>query len=776
MERQRFEPTWPFLCVLAGLFVLSATSPQAWRRAVENPSIGAGLGLEAPSAAPAGEPDTLPDFLAEIVPLARASAEVTKAQWKSPAEPVLKETVEPIGRFETIHPAPKIASRVVDVPVPAAEPGSAVLPSRGVPNPESENQPAAGEWLPVPSLIGPMPMAAGASFDPLVLPVRRPDFAGDADGEIIVSDIWPEPQSLFAMLDELAWDCDTGPWARELARSVRSLGRAVSDRSPRSEAILAGMYDLGVEADRLAAGLSDRDMASRVLRAEHAFGRRLDIWRRVIVPGKPLSAAWKVVDPTSGRSINAAELLRRLDRYESTGLCADARPVAEICRILDGATGEDEQTLNQRLQTHYRNANLRIAVTGSLLNELVPEREPEKMRVRDTVLGRPVYGHSTNRSEVALRLIPDPDRLRMALEVEGQISSQTTTNAGPATFHSNSNSAYRAWREMELGTFGIRVWPTKVAVNNDMWLRAWETSLDGVPLVGALAHGMARNQHERQMPEADREVESKVASRVKRQFDEESLARLEKLSDVLDRRVFQPLERMSLEPVTVSAETTEERIVTRLRLATDDQLGSSTPRPEAPVDSLLSLQAHQSALNNVLEQLELDGDTFTLAQLRKHLADKLNRPEMAEKTGDEDDIEIAFAEHDAVNVQLVDGQVVLTLSVKSLGASSRRWFDFQVRVFFQPEVEGRTARLARDGVIQLIGSMNMRSQIALRGIFSKTFHKDRPLVITPEAFETDPRYAQTAITQLAIDDGWVGFALGPLRPESQVARAGGTVK
>ena len=49
----------------------------------------------------------------------------------------------------------------------------------------------------------------------------------------------------------------------------------------------------------------------------------------------------------------------------------------------------------------------------------------------------------------------------------------------------------------------------------------------------------------------------------------------------------------------------------RLRLASDHQLSGHTPRPRAMAGSLASLQVHESLLNNVLEQLRLEGRTMT---------------------------------------------------------------------------------------------------------------------------------------------------------------------
>ena len=65
----------------------------------------------------------------------------------------------------------------------------------------------------------------------------------------------------------------------------------------------------------------------------------------------------------------------------------------------------------------------------------------------------------------------------------------------------------------------------------------------------------------------------------------------------------------------IAAQTTVDRAIMRLRLAGDEQVGSHTPRPQAPADSLASVQIHESVLRNVVERLNLDGRTFTLPQL-----------------------------------------------------------------------------------------------------------------------------------------------------------------
>ena len=109
---------------------------------------------------------------------------------------------------------------------------------------------------------------------------------------------------------------------------------------------------------------------------------------------------------------------------------------------------------------------MRIAVTADLLNRIMPKREPEYAPVRDNIQGAQVRGQSLMASEVAVRLIPDPHRVRLSLEVNGEVASLTRSTAGPATFFSDNESSYIARKPMEITLRGISMGETQVAVDN----------------------------------------------------------------------------------------------------------------------------------------------------------------------------------------------------------------------------------------------------------------------------------------------------------------------
>jgi hypothetical protein len=462
--------------------------------------------------------------------------------------------------------------------------------------------------------------------------------------------------------------------------------------------------------------------------------------------------------------IELAELLEHLERYEKSGLGSDARMLAMDCLQLNQLAGDDQRRLAQRLEVNYRNANLRVAVTEELLDRLMPEQEPQHARVRESVLGNLVKGQSMTFTKVGVQMVPDRNHVRLALEVTGRVVSLTSSTTGPVTFYNDSTSTYTARKLLEFDLKGLRPSPTEVSVRSNSRVRKLQTSFDGIPLVGGLIRQVARSQRAKKDGEIGRELGQKVGLKVRRRIDSAADERVGQVSERLQKNIIGPLEALRLAPTLIDAETTEHRFTVRLRLAGEDQLGSHTPRPRAPSDSLVSIQVHETAINNTLQRLALDGRTFTLPELSRHVASQFNRAPFWEIDPANENVVITFARQDAVRVGLRDGRVVLDLAITKLSKSPRSWKDFAIRVFYQPRLSGRSARLVRDGTIELRGErISTGAQIALRAIFAKTFSRRRPWKLTPERIATDEKFADLAVTQFAIEDGWLGVAMGPQR-------------
>lgn len=492
--------------------------------------------------------------------------------------------------------------------------------------------------------------------------------------------------------------------------------------------------------------------------------------QRFFISSGPVAALRTELRRLTAEPVSSATLLEHLEQYEQSRQSADALLLARDYQSLNVSRDKQCRELGQQIELNYRNANLRLAVSGELLNRLMPKRTPEAAPVYDSVLGVPVRGRSLTSTQLAIKLLPDASRVRLALEATGQVDSVTNATSGPATFYNRGTAYYTARKAMELDLRGIRLDSTDVDVQNHVQLQGVETDFDGVPLIGPLANRIARTQHEMSRDAADREVRAKVAYQARRRIDAEATAQLTNFAHRFQGRVLAPLYNLALEPMMIGAETTDQRLVMRIRLAGDEQVGSHTPRPEAPGDSLASVQTHESAINNALENLNLDGRTLTLPELSKHVANRFCLPEPWDVDPENGDVMITFAAHDAIRVQCQDGQMILTMALARLSKGRTHWKDFQARVFFRPQANGLSAELVRNGTIHLIGPrLGVTSRIALQGVFEKTFPRKTNWNLMPDRLLTSPELASAAITQFVIDDGWIGVALGP-KPATSTAR------
>jgi hypothetical protein len=306
-------------------------------------------------------------------------------------------------------------------------------------------------------------------------------------------------------------------------------------------------------------------------------------------------------------------------------------------------------------------------------------------------------------------------------------------------------------------------------------LSGLRTDFDSVPLLGSFAQSIARSQYDQRREDARREVEWRVSRQASEELQRQATPKLERLAQGWREHVVKPLNRFHLRPTIMSQATGEQRIAMRYRLAGDNQLGGHTARPRAPGDSLLSLQIHESAINNALESFALDGRTFELRSLYDALAERLGKPDLKAPDDVPEEVLVTFAEEDCLRVRLDNGKAQVMLSIKELTADDKRWQNLVIHAEYQPATSGLNAQLARIEAVQVAGDrLSTKSQVTLKAIFSRMFTRNRQVRLMPEKIAKDRRLTDLHISQLVIEDGWLGLAVGTKRvaakPDSGTAK------
>jgi hypothetical protein len=308
---------------------------------------------------------------------------------------------------------------------------------------------------------------------------------------------------------------------------------------------------------------------------------------------------------------------------------------------------------------------------------------------------------------------------------------------------------------------GVLLQPASINVESHNRLLGVTTDADWIPLFGSIARDRAKQEYRARQSRAKAHVEAKVASEATHAIDEETREAVERVERQLRERIIDRLAPYGVKVTPVELTTQHGRVVARLRLASDEQAGSHTPRPRALSDSLASAQIHESALTNAAVGLDLDGQRFTAAELAEHFRKKFPK---ADEQGDEKeyrDTEFQFAEEDAVRVQIEDGRVEVTLSMASVEVDGRRMSDFRVHAFYAPVVNGLQAELVRDGSLGIEGRLSSGSRARLHNVFNSVLPPERTLSIVRLEYPSDARLAGLMITQMVLEDGWLGVAVGP---------------
>ncbi len=489
------------------------------------------------------------------------------------------------------------------------------------------------------------------------------------------------------------------------------------------------------------------------------------------VERESINALEAVVRRWAVAPVDYASLLGQLERQESDAIDLGGIDVARAVQSLRYATSPEAVELAATINAYYRNANIRLAISDTLINRLIPEVDARVEPVRQRILGADVRGQSHVDSQLAVRLIPSPSSWRMQLETSGRVRADTASRSGPVSIRTGSDADFVSTTPLEFTRLSATAGGTHVDVGSNTRIRGVDTDYDSVPLIGSLVREIAVNRYHSLAPQAKQIQHGQIRAGVSSEIDQRVTKQLHDASDSLTRHLIGPLGSLGLNPMVVDLQTTPQRLTARYRIGGDWQLAAFTPRPRAPSNSLVSVQIHQSALNNTLETVLPAGQSNTIQEISSNLKALFAFPEPAAPSDAQDndladDTIIHFASTRPITIEIEDDLLWVTLRVMRLSREDaidlRR---FIVRVAYRCETDGLHAHLVRDGHLRISGpGMSMRDRLPARAIFNKVFSTQRPLPLTPAAMAEHPAMEGLVITQLELRDGWIGIAIGPNAP------------
>jgi hypothetical protein len=485
-----------------------------------------------------------------------------------------------------------------------------------------------------------------------------------------------------------------------------------------------------------------------------------------VLRSEPIHRLADLVHPLTIKPVDYRKLLSDLETLEAAPVHRCAGDVADAIESLRFSEHPEVGAIASAINTHYRNANVRLSVSESFLNRMMPKGQITTRPVQQRILGADTRGASQVHSNLKVDVLPDASAWHIRLRLDGEISSSTQSSRNGVTFFNSGTANVQTDRELRVDGQSLSINGSSARVDSSDSLRRFSTEWDSMPIVGDMIRYVAHREFSQSRPIAKRITQRLIAKQTDEEFDKQLRSQIGTAQERLESRFLGPLQSLQLSPLVMDMESTEDRLVARYRFANESQLSAYTPRPLAPGDSQLSFQIHQSIFNNLIDRAIDANREWTIQELSDSIADVLQQPRPALPSDTPHDVTIHFASPNPMSVEFGDGKMWLTLRIETLEQPGRIHLkNFEIRTSYTADVDGLQAELVRDGVVSIDGHrLGSRDRLPLRAIFNKVFSARTNIPMVAQSLLEDPRAAGLMVSQFVMRDGWLGIAISEREP------------
>ena len=463
--------------------------------------------------------------------------------------------------------------------------------------------------------------------------------------------------------------------------------------------------------------------------------------------------------------VDEMELLRRIENYELSSSSLAGYYLNDQYQNLLWSEKPDENAIASAIETHYRNANIRLSFSERLLNRLLPKLPEIEQPVDQNIKGARVLGKSRVSNQLRVNLIPDDSQIQFNVETRGDVQSDTVAKTKVFRVTNLGKANFEVFQNVTINKEGIEAVGDPYARSKaNQFLVGVESTLDRHPILGGLARKIAEKNLQRDASETDRMYKRTVESSAEEQMRTQVSEQLQVVRELAYTKLFQPLFGMDLEPEPKQLATTEDQMVVRYRIGGRDQMAANTARPLDSASSLMSFQLHQSAINNAISRIGLNGNQFTIDELVAHLRGFIGAENSTQPSVKSDrHAEIGFAYFDPILVEFQEGQLKVTLNLRSLkiGEKGKVWKNVSLTAAYRFVRDGMKIQLQQNDDGTRIRGKRLRfgDRAAISTVMKVLFKKEYSVESLPDKIAQRIDTSQLEISQLSVSDGWLAVSV-----------------
>jgi hypothetical protein len=632
-----------------------------------------------------------------------------------------------------------------------------------------------------------------AAQAPTPIPVEIPNFGAAAEGYQSITD------ERFA------------PYRAELVQSARALEQALGGNSPFALDwksylkwdLLEPQLANDARVDR--ASLDNLGIVLRRFRSNHP-GLELPVFTRVAAALDRYRdlAFWHALaarrDTAPIYSSFAKSLDEQLRRHSEEPTMETTRQIGTALGTIEFLGQAPEEV--KVIRAAYSQPNIVADVTTAALNELagpVCQIRP----VRECILGATIRGTAITNGLVTFQPREARNLIELDMYLNGVINSRTVGYKKPVKIHATGFTNY--WASKHLLISDDQFTTAGLTVDAQTRTRVHSVQKTGGKFGKRIIEKIAWKKVRESKPQSERIAARKAEVKIAHEFDDQVVTALTNGRVSYEEKLRAPLRRVALLTDAIRLASDREGIHSRLLLASHRQISTSTRPPQRSPENDVTVQVHETAVNNFLPTLlggaslrqdsahvkpKLEGD---VPKWLRELASKtpkeaaedqeppheqpaVDEPVSAEEAAEFRPWRFKFNTEAPASVSFADQTLVLRMRLAELVASAeeeespRTNWDFIVK--YKVIQDGNEVLLRRDGDIEAFPTgfdprwderltseqvgvrNNMARNLNKRAAEGQGFPAEIPLPAVKLPKEGDEKLT-LVLTQLDCDNGWL---------------------
>ncbi len=366
-------------------------------------------------------------------------------------------------------------------------------------------------------------------------------------------------------------------------------------------------------------------------------------------------------------------LVTALLKYEHNQLGQDAQEARTAWRSLRNDYPTAASRLRSVVNDNYFNHNLHFVVSEELLSRLISDYRSESGCIAECIMGAWVTGSQNTNVALHADIVPSSDRAMFNMNVNGSVHSSTVATKSPATIWSQGNNSFWMNKSVLFDGRTVTSTPATFSVNTNSQVTGLKTKFDGIPIVRRIVRNIANQKIAESKPQSEALTAQKIKDAALPKFEDEASNQFSTANDTLSK-MFASLEKRGVAPDSTSTRSSNTHMALSSRTIGLTRVGGSLQPPSALIATGAAVQLHESALNNSIDALGLQGRTILEKDLAREieiaLSDLFQRdikltddvPEPVKVDGEpEPPTSFVFSNTDPIRVHFDKNQITLVM-------------------------------------------------------------------------------------------------------------------